>query len=185
MRPIFLQNWLPRWNRILTSVKVHPQLSNNGHSVDGVLVGAGSRWPWETTGAFTLSLRGQKCGWTCISTQLTKFTLLCQQQNILGLFHFELLRVPLVFWINFVWGISTIKLYLVMQKSTVRNTITKWINNRTLESISSSVQYVILYTVLSMWIQTVNFIAKKSKCAGLAQEIGFSAPDSCTLPCGW
>jgi hypothetical protein len=25
-------------------------------------------------------------------------------------------------------------------------------------------------------------MAKKSKCAGLAQEIGFSAPNSCSLP---
>jgi hypothetical protein len=30
------------------SVEVHPQLSNNGHPVDGVLVGAGSLWPWGT-----------------------------------------------------------------------------------------------------------------------------------------
>jgi len=30
--------------------------------------------------------------------------------------------------------------------------------------------------------QTVKFIAKKSKCAGLAQEIGFSAPNLCSLP---
>jgi hypothetical protein len=36
--------------------------------------------------------------------------------------------------------------------------------------------------VLSMWLQTVKFIVKKSKCAGLAQEIGFSAPNSCSLP---
>ncbi len=36
--------------------------------------------------------------------------------------------------------------------------------------------------VLSMWLQTVQFIAKKSKCAGLAQEIGFSAPNSCSVP---
>jgi hypothetical protein len=35
--------------------------------------------------------------------------------------------------------------------------------------------------VLSMW-QTVKFIAKKLKCAGLAQEIGFSAPNLCSLP---
>jgi len=26
-------------------VEVHPQVSNNGHPVDGVLVGAGSPWP--------------------------------------------------------------------------------------------------------------------------------------------
>jgi hypothetical protein len=36
--------------------------------------------------------------------------------------------------------------------------------------------------VHSMWLQTVTFIAKKSKCAGLDQEIGFSAPNSCSLP---
>jgi hypothetical protein len=35
--------------------------------------------------------------------------------------------------------------------------------------------------VLSMRLQTVKFIAKKLKCAGLAQEIGFSAPNSCNL----
>ncbi len=35
--------------------------------------------------------------------------------------------------------------------------------------------------VLSMWLQTVHFIVKKSKCARLAQEIGFSAPNSCSL----
>jgi hypothetical protein len=41
----FLKNWLPSWNQILTQVKVHPQLSNIGHPVDGVLAGAGSK-PW-------------------------------------------------------------------------------------------------------------------------------------------
>jgi hypothetical protein len=35
--------------------------------------------------------------------------------------------------------------------------------------------------VLSMWLQTVKFIATKSKCAGLAQKISFSAPNSCSL----
>jgi hypothetical protein len=37
-------------------------------------------------------------------------------------------------------------------------------------------------TVLSMWLQVVKFIEKKSKCAGLAKEIGFSAPNSSSLP---
>jgi len=37
-------------------------------------------------------------------------------------------------------------------------------------------------TVLSMWLQTVKFIATKSKCAGLAQKVSFSAPNSCSLP---
>jgi hypothetical protein len=36
--------------------------------------------------------------------------------------------------------------------------------------------------VLSMWFQIVKFIAKKPKCAGLAQEIGFSTPNSRSLP---
>jgi hypothetical protein len=31
-------------------------------------------------------------------------------------------------------------------------------------------------------LQTVKFIVKKSKCASLAQEIGFSAPNSYSLP---
>jgi len=33
----------------INSVEVHPQLSNNGHPVDGVLVGAGSLWPYLLT----------------------------------------------------------------------------------------------------------------------------------------
>ncbi len=37
-------------------------------------------------------------------------------------------------------------------------------------------------TVLSVWLQRVKFIAKKSKCAGLTQEIGFSAPNSRSVP---
>jgi hypothetical protein len=36
--------------------------------------------------------------------------------------------------------------------------------------------------MLSMRLQTVKFIVKKSKCAGLAQEIGFSASNSCSMP---
>jgi hypothetical protein len=31
-------------------------------------------------------------------------------------------------------------------------------------------------------VRAVKFIVKKSKCAGFAQEIGFSAPNSCSLP---
>jgi hypothetical protein len=34
-----------------------------------------------------------------------------------------------------------------------------------------------------MRLQTVKFIVKKSKCAALAQEIGFSGPNSCSWPC--
>jgi len=44
MRPIFLHNWLPRVKPNINSVEVHPQLRNNGHPVDGVLVGAGGCW---------------------------------------------------------------------------------------------------------------------------------------------
>jgi hypothetical protein len=33
----------------INSVEVHPQLSHNGHPVDGALVGAGSLWPKRTT----------------------------------------------------------------------------------------------------------------------------------------
>jgi hypothetical protein len=41
----FLQNWLPKVKpNILTQFEVHPQMSNNGHPVDGALVGAGSLW---------------------------------------------------------------------------------------------------------------------------------------------
>jgi hypothetical protein len=36
--------------------------------------------------------------------------------------------------------------------------------------------------VHSMWLQTVKFISDESKCASLAQEIGFSAPNWCKLP---
>jgi hypothetical protein len=36
--------------------------------------------------------------------------------------------------------------------------------------------------VLNMWLQTIKFIANESKSAGLAQEIGFSAPNSYSLP---
>jgi hypothetical protein len=34
----FLQKRLTTWNKIINLVEVHPQLSNNGHPVDGVLV---------------------------------------------------------------------------------------------------------------------------------------------------
>jgi hypothetical protein len=43
----FLQNWLPRLDQI--SVEVHTQLTNTRHPVDGVLVDAGSLWPWKGT----------------------------------------------------------------------------------------------------------------------------------------
>ncbi len=36
--------------------------------------------------------------------------------------------------------------------------------------------------VLSMRVQTIQCIVKKSKFVGLDEEIGFSAPNSCSLP---
>jgi len=47
----------------INSVEVHPKLSNNGHPVDGALVGAGSLWssdptlqyiPMDAWGEFTI-----------------------------------------------------------------------------------------------------------------------------------
>jgi hypothetical protein len=40
----------------INSVKVHPQLSNNGHPVDGALVGVGSLWPlsWNFDSSTTI-----------------------------------------------------------------------------------------------------------------------------------
>ncbi len=53
--------------------------------------------------------------------------------------------------------------------------------------VSASVKYIYISRVraspqvLSMWLETIKFIAKKWKCAGLAQEISLSAPNSCSL----
>jgi len=44
MRPISYRNGYQHQTKILTQGKVHKHLSNNGHPVDGVLVGAGSLW---------------------------------------------------------------------------------------------------------------------------------------------
>jgi hypothetical protein len=35
---------VPKVKLNINSVEVHPQLSNNGHPMDGVLVGAGGCW---------------------------------------------------------------------------------------------------------------------------------------------
>jgi hypothetical protein len=40
-------------------------------------------------------------------------------------------------------------------------------------------------TVFSMWLQTGKFIVKKSKCAGLAQEIGFFLHQIRAACLGW
>jgi hypothetical protein len=53
----FLQNWLPRSKPNINSVEVHPQMSNNGHPVDGALVGAGSLWPLLRETKLLLNLR--------------------------------------------------------------------------------------------------------------------------------
>jgi hypothetical protein len=37
---------VPKAKLNINSVEVHPQLSNNRHPMDGVLVGAGSLWPY-------------------------------------------------------------------------------------------------------------------------------------------
>jgi hypothetical protein len=47
----FLQNWFTKMKPNINSVEVHPQLSNNGHPVDGAPVGAGST---ELVYGFTL-----------------------------------------------------------------------------------------------------------------------------------
>jgi len=44
MRP-FLIELVTKVKPNINSVKVHPQLSNNGHPMDDVLVYAGSLWP--------------------------------------------------------------------------------------------------------------------------------------------
>jgi len=45
IRDLFLTELVTKVKPNINSVEVHPQLSNNGHPVDGVLVGAGSLWP--------------------------------------------------------------------------------------------------------------------------------------------
>jgi hypothetical protein len=43
----------------INSVYIHPQLSNNGYPMDGVLVGAGS--PWSSRGHYVGKCMGQAC----------------------------------------------------------------------------------------------------------------------------
>jgi hypothetical protein len=45
MRDLFPTELVTKVKPNINSVKVHPQLSNNGHPVDGVLGGAGLLWP--------------------------------------------------------------------------------------------------------------------------------------------
>jgi hypothetical protein len=40
---------VPKVKPNINSVEVHPQLSNNGHPVDGALVSAGSLWLSHTS----------------------------------------------------------------------------------------------------------------------------------------
>jgi hypothetical protein len=48
---VYLFSWMSKIHTLhkmkpkINSIEVHPQLSNNGHPVDGALVGAGSLWP--------------------------------------------------------------------------------------------------------------------------------------------
>jgi hypothetical protein len=44
MRDLFHTEWVIKVKPNINSIEVHPQLSNNGHPVDGPLVGAGSLW---------------------------------------------------------------------------------------------------------------------------------------------
>ncbi len=61
--PLYICDLFPNIN----SVEVHPQLSNNGHPVDGALVGAGSLWPNQTRYIFEMAsiiqhfFQKQKC----------------------------------------------------------------------------------------------------------------------------
>jgi hypothetical protein len=41
----FLTNLVIKVKPNINSVEVHPQLSSNGHPVDGAMVGASSPWP--------------------------------------------------------------------------------------------------------------------------------------------
>jgi hypothetical protein len=44
MRDLFPTELVTKVKPNINSVEVHPQLSKNGHPVDGALVGAGSLW---------------------------------------------------------------------------------------------------------------------------------------------
>jgi hypothetical protein len=45
MRPISYKKLFTKVKPNINSVEVHPQLINNGHPMDGALVGVGSLWP--------------------------------------------------------------------------------------------------------------------------------------------
>jgi hypothetical protein len=45
MLDLLLIEWVTKMKPGSNSVEDHPQLSHNGHPVDGALVGAGSLWP--------------------------------------------------------------------------------------------------------------------------------------------
>jgi hypothetical protein len=49
MRDLFPTELVTQVKPDINSVKVHPQLCNNRHPVDGALVGAGSLWPLPPT----------------------------------------------------------------------------------------------------------------------------------------
>jgi hypothetical protein len=48
MRDLFATELVTKMKPNINSVEVHPQLSKDGHPVDGALVGAGSLWPFST-----------------------------------------------------------------------------------------------------------------------------------------
>jgi hypothetical protein len=45
MLDLLLIEWVTKMKSGSKLVEGHPQLSHNGHPVDGALVGAGSQWP--------------------------------------------------------------------------------------------------------------------------------------------
>ncbi len=49
MLDLLLMEWVTKMKPGSNSVEDHPQLSQNGHPVDGALVGARSWWPRFTT----------------------------------------------------------------------------------------------------------------------------------------
>jgi hypothetical protein len=61
----------------INSVEVHPQLSNNKHPVDDVLVGAGSLWP----SLWTIGLKALEASGKChFKTCQTSF--ICPKSNL-------------------------------------------------------------------------------------------------------
>jgi hypothetical protein len=52
----------------INSVEVHPQLSNNGYTMDGVLVGAGSLWLYWCSLSMICEEQGGSFLWRIFAT---------------------------------------------------------------------------------------------------------------------